>query len=476
MEFFNALSDWLWTYVVITMLVGCAIYFTWNLRGVQFTMLPTMLRNLWTPSPLPTSPEGDSRSLSPGGDGRGPFHKSVSSFQAFAISLSSRVGTGNLAGVASAIFVGGPGAVFWMWVMALLGASTAFMEATLAQLFKRRGKESFYGGPAYYMKFGLKRPWMGALFACLIIYGFGLSNQIVQSNTLCDAISDAFHVPMHYVAVGLALLTLVIIFGGIHRIARFCAMIVPFMALGYILLALYILVVNVTEIPAMLSLIVRSAFGWEQAAGGAVGIAVMQGVKRGLFSNEAGEGSAPNAAATATIPHPVQQGLLQSLGVFTDTLVICTCTAFIILLSGLYADGSDGIILTSHAMEHHLGRFGGWFLVAAIFLFAYSTIIANYFYGETNVRYICNKSWAVAVFRCLSGAVVLMGGFMSLQQAWSIVDLAMALMTITNLVAVLLLSRYAFRLLKDFKEQRRQGKEPLFDPNLFPEADLEGWR
>lgn len=476
MEFFNALSDWLWTYVVITMLVGCAIYFTWNLRGVQFTMLPTMLRNLWTPSPLPTSPKGDSRSLSPGGDGRGPFHKSVSSFQAFAISLSSRVGTGNLAGVASAIFVGGPGAVFWMWVMALLGASTAFMEATLAQLFKRRGKESFYGGPAYYMKFGLKRPWMGALFACLIIYGFGLSNQIVQSNTLCDAISDAFHVPMHYVAVGLALLTLVIIFGGIHRIARFCAMIVPFMALGYILLALYILVVNVTEIPAMLSLIVRSAFGWEQAAGGAVGIAVMQGVKRGLFSNEAGEGSAPNAAATATIPHPVQQGLLQSLGVFTDTLVICTCTAFIILLSGLYADGSDGIILTSHAMEHHLGRFGGWFLVAAIFLFAYSTIIANYFYGETNVRYICNKSWAVAVFRCLSGAVVLLGGFMSLQQAWSIVDLAMALMTITNLVAVLLLSRYAFRLLKDFKKQRRQGKEPQFNPDLFPEADLEGWR
>ena len=219
MEFFNALSDWLWTYVVITMLVGCAIYFTWNLRGVQFTMLPTMLRNLWTPSPLSTSPEGDSRSLSPRGDGRGPFHKSVSSFQAFAISLSSRVGTGNLAGVASAIFVGGPGAVFWMWVMALLGASTAFMEATLAQLFKRRGKESFYGGPAYYMKFGLKRPWMGALFACLIIYGFGLSNQIVQSNMLCDAISDAFHVPMHYVAVGLALLTLVIIFGGIHRIA-----------------------------------------------------------------------------------------------------------------------------------------------------------------------------------------------------------------------------------------------------------------
>ena len=460
-DLITSISDWLWTYIVITTLVGCALYFTWNLRAVQFTMLPTMLRNLFRPSDQPLESIGK---------------RKISSFQAFAISLSSRVGTGNLAGVASAIFVGGPGAVFWMWVMALLGASTAFMEATLAQLFKRKGKECFYGGPAYYMKYGLKQPWMGVLFALLIIYGFGLSNQIVQSNTLCDAISDTFQIPMKYVAGGLTLLTLAIIFGGIQRIARFCAMIVPFMAIGYILLALYILIANFTQIPAMLSLIVRSAFGWEQAAGGAVGIAVMQGVKRGLFSNEAGEGSAPNAAATATISHPVYQGLLQSLGVFTDTLVICTCTAFIILLSGLYTDGSDGIILTGHAMEHHLGHFGGWFLMAAIFLFAYSTIIANYFYGETNVRYITEKTWAITLFRLLSGVVVLMGGFMTLQQAWCIVDLAMALMTITNLIAVLLLSRYAFRLLKDFREQKKKGKEPVFNPDLFPEADLEGWR
>ncbi len=470
-EFITAVSDVLWTYVVITMLVGCALYFTWNLKAVQFTMLPTMLKNLWTPSNSPL--KGEDLIPLPLREGKG---RSVSSFQAFAISLSSRVGTGNLAGVASAIFVGGPGAVFWMWVMALLGAATAFMEATLAQLFKRHGKDSFYGGPAYYMKYGLKRPWMGILFACLIIYGFGLANQLVQSNTLCDALSNSFHVPIHYVAIGLALMTLIIIFGGIHRIARFCAMIVPFMAIGYIFLALYILIVNFTHIPSMMSLIVRSAFGWEQAAGGAVGIAIMQGVKRGLFSNEAGEGSAPNAAATATIHHPVQQGLLQSLGVFTDTLVICTCTAFIILLSGLYTGQDDGIILTGHAMEHHLGSFGGWFLMAAIFLFAYSTIIANYFYGETNVRYITKKPWAVTVFRLLSGIVVLMGGFMTLQQAWSIVDLAMALMTILNLIAVCMLSRYAFRLLKDFKEQRRQGKEPQFNPDLFPEADLEGWR
>lgn len=461
-ELLNAINDALWTYVVITMLVGCALYFTWNLHVVQFTMLPTMIRNLFKPNDQPFESFGKLK---------------ISSFQAFAISLSSRVGTGNLAGVASAIFVGGPGAVFWMWIMALLGAATAFMEATLAQLFKRKGKESFYGGPAYYMKYGLKRPWMGILFAVLIIFGFGLANQLVQSNTLCDAISNSFQIPMRYVAGGLALITLLIIFGGIKRIARFCAWIVPFMALGYLFLAIYILVINLTEIPAMLSLIIRSAFGWEQAAGGAVGMAIMQGVKRGLFSNEAGEGSAPNAAATATIPHPVTQGLLQSLGVFTDTLVICTCTAFIILLSGLYKKeyGYDGIILTGHAMEHHLGSFGGWFLMAAIFLFAYSTIIANYFYGETNIRFICNKPWAVFIFRILSGIVVLLGGFMTLQETWSIVDLAMALMTILNLIAVVLLSKYAFRLLQDFQKQRKEGKKPVFHKDLFPDADLEAW-
>ena len=442
------------------MLVGCAIYFTWNLRAVQFTMLPTMIRNLFKPSDETFEKIGK---------------KKVSSFQAFAISLSSRVGTGNLAGVASAIFVGGPGAVFWMWVMALLGASTAFMEATLAQLFKRKGMVSFYGGPAYYMKYGLKRPWMGVLFACLIIFGFGMANQLVQSNTLCDAISDNLHIPINYVAMVIALMTLIIIFGGIQRIALFCAWIVPFMALGYLLLAIYILLINITEIPAMLSLIIRSAFGWEQAAGGAVGVAIMQGIRRGLFSNEAGEGSAPNAAATATIDHPVTQGLLQSLGVFTDTLVICTCTAFIILLSGLYTENYDGIILTSHAMEHHLGSFGSWFLLAAIFLFAYSTIIANYFYGETNVRYICDKSWAVFIFRLISGVVVLLGGYMTLQQTWSIVDLAMALMTILNLIAVVWLSKYAFRLLQDYLQQRKEGKDPVFHKDLFPNADLEAW-
>ncbi len=452
----------LWSYIVITMLVVCAFYFTWGLRGVQFTKLGEMFRNLFHNGQDTNMPS--------------THRKHISSFQAFAVSLSSRVGTGNLAGVASAIFVGGPGAIFWMWVMAMLGASTAFMEATLAQLFKRHGKTSFYGGPAFYMQYGLGKRWMGILFAISIICGFGLSNQLVQSNTLCDAIADTFSVNVHIVAIVLMFLTLFIIFGGIHRIARFSSIVVPIMALGYLLIAIYVLAVHITEIPGIVMLIVKSAFGWEQAAGGTVGMAITMGVRRGLFSNEAGEGSAPNAAATASVSHPVKQGLLQSLGVYTDTLLVCSCTAFIILLSGLYNGTDDGIILTSRAMDYHLGSMGRWFLTLAITLFAYSTIIGNYFYGESNVRFISSKTWPLVVFRLASGAVVLAGGYITLQEAWTIVDLLMAIMTILNLIAVVLLGRYAFRLLEDYLEQRRQGKDPVFDPDMFPEADIEAWR
>ncbi len=454
----NLISDSLWTYVVIPMLVGCAVYFTWNLKAVQFTRLGEMIREMF-------------QGTKPSRTGE----KHISSFQAFAVSLSSRIGTGNLAGVASAIFIGGPGAVFWMWMMALLGAATAFMESTLAQLFKRRGKDSFYGGPAYYMQHGLGKRWMGIIFAILMIYGFGMANQIIQSNTLCDAIGQAFHIQKTEVAMGLTVMTLLIIFGGIQRIARFSAMVVPMMAVGYLILAVYIMAVNIQQIPDMLMLIVRSAFGWEQAAGGTVGMAIMQGVKRGLFSNEAGEGSAPNAAATATTSHPVKQGLMQSLGVFTDTLLVCTCTAFIILLSGLYNGQDDGIILTANAMNHHLGALGSWFLTAAIFLFAYSTIIANYFYGEANLRFINDNPRIIFCFRIVTAGVVLYGGFVTLQEAWSMVDIAMALMTFLNLIAVLLLSRYAFRLLEDYIEQKRQGKNPVFHRSLFPDADIEAW-
>ncbi|MCF0197964.1 MAG: alanine:cation symporter family protein [Bacteroidaceae bacterium] len=460
----DKIQSFLWTYVVIVLLIGGALYCTWQLRGVQFTRVGEMLRMLFQ------SAQTDAEVQDHGG-------RRINSFQAFAVSLSSRVGTGNLAGVASAIAVGGPGAVFWMWVMALLGAGTAFVESVLAQLYKRKGSDSFYGGPAYYMQHGLHCRWMGILFAVCMIFGFGLANQVMQSNTLCDALGMSFSVAPMHVAVALTVMTLLIVFGGIQRISKFAALVVPFMALGYLALSVYICLANITQVPAMLALIVRSAFGIDQAVGGAFGLAVMQGIKRGLFSNEAGEGSTPNAAATATISHPVKQGLLQSLGVFTDTLVICSCSAFVILLSGLYDQGEDGILLTRSAMSHHLGSFGSWFLTAAIFLFAYTTIIANYFYGETNIRYITSRRWAVTVFRLVTGVVVLAGGYFTLAQAWSIVDLAMALMTIINMVALLLLSRHAFRLLRHYIACQREGRPTVFHRSDMPDIadDLEGW-
>ena len=455
-ELLNIINDYLWTHIVITLLVFCALYFTFRLKGVQFSRIGDMLRVIVE---------------KPGGQKIGSFH-------AFAVSLSSRVGTGNLAGVASAIFVGGPGAVFWMWMMALFGAATAFVEATLAQLYKRRGEDSFYGGPAYYMQHGLHRKWMGVLFAVLITITFGMANQIVQSNTLCGALADSFAIDAKWIGITISTATLIIIFGGIRRISHFASIVVPFMAIGYVIIAVIVILMNITEIPAMIVLIVKSAFGLEQAVGGAFGMAVMQGVKRGLFSNEAGEGSAPNAAAIAHTSHPVKQGLLQSLGVFTDTIVVCTCTAFIILLSGIYDSGRDGIILTKYALEHHIGPAGGLFVTAAIFLFAYSTIIANYFYGETNIRFITKSKNAINLFRIITGLTVMTGAMMTLQEAWSIVDLAMGIMTVVNLWAIIELSPKVFALLRNYLSQKREGKDPEFHSHMMPEVvdDLECWK
>lgn len=464
-DILNALNDCLWTYVVITLLVFCALYFTFRIRGVQFRLLRDMCRI------VVDRPRHDGQEKTADGKEAEDELKKIGSFQAFAVSLSSRVGTGNLAGVASAIFIGGPGAVFWMWMMALFGAATAFVEATLAQLYKRRGKDSFYGGPAYYMQYGLHRKWMGVLFAVLITITFGMANQIVQSNTLCTAIADAMAVDIRWIGASLTIATLVVIFGGIKRISHFASIVVPFMALGYVAIALVVIAINVTQVPAMMVLIVKNAFGVDQAVGATIGMVVMQGVKRGLFSNEAGEGSAPNAAAIAHTSHPVKQGLLQSLGVFADTIVVCSCTAFIVILSGLYTADYDGIILTKYALEAHVGKVGGVFVTIAIFLFAYSTIIANYFYGETNIRFITGRKSAILVFRVVTGLMVMAGALVSLQEAWSIVDLAMGVMTIVNLVAVIQLSPKAFVLLKDYLSQRRAGRDPQFHRSMMPDAE-----
>lgn len=471
MHLLNQINDFIWTYLCIGLLVFCALLFTIRLKGLQFTMIGDMIKMLFKQESPSNSPK-EGRQITP--------------FQAFAVALSSRVGTGNLAGVASAIAIGGPGAVFWMWVMALLGSATAFVESTLAQLYKRRGEDAFYGGPAYYMQHGLHRRWMGVLFAVLITVTFGMANQLVQSNTLCDILSDTLAVDIRWVGAALTLLTLVVIFGGIQRISHFAALCVPFMAVGYLLISLVIICMNISALPHVFRLIIDNAFGLEQAAGGMVGTAILQGVKRGLFSNEAGEGSAPNAAAIATTSHPVKQGLLQALGVFTDTLVICSCTAMIILISGLYDNGSDGIILTTQALESEIGVAGRWFITAAIFLFAYSTIIANYFYGETNIRFVTNNNndggrkqrQYILGFRLITGVTIIAGAYMTLQTAFTLVDIVMGLMTITNLIAILLLFPKVRTLLDDYKTQRRQGKDPKFSKQIFDEQtqrDIIAW-
>ena len=453
-EGIGAINEVLWSYVLIIMLLGCAIWFTLRGKFVQFRMIREMVRLL-----------GDSTQKAAGGE------KHISSFQAFAVSLASRVGTGNLAGVATAVAVGGPGAVFWMWLIALLGSSSAFVESTLAQLYKVKGKDSFIGGPAYYMERGLGWRWMGVLFAILISITFGFAFNSVQSNTICAAWENSFGIDHQWMGLGITALTLLTIFGGIQRIARVSSIVVPIMALGYIALALGVVLINITELPDVIRTIVSSAFGWEQALGGTVGAALMQGIKRGLFSNEAGMGSAPNVAATAHVTHPVKQGLIQALGVFSDTLVICTCTAFIILFSGVPLDGSlNGVQLTQAALSAEVGNAGGIFVALAILLFAFSSIIGNYYYGEANIRFITSRPSVLLVYRLLVGGMVLFGALASLDLAWSLADVTMGLMTICNLIAIALLSKQAFLLLQDYVQQKRSGtKSPVFTRDRIPE-------
>ncbi len=462
-ELITTINDVIWSYVLIVALVGCGVWFTWRTRFVQFRMVGEMLR-LLTESAVDTA--------------KGTKH--ISSFQAFAVSVATRVGTGNLAGVATAIAIGGPGAVFWMWIIALIGSATAFVESTLAQLYKQKHKDSFIGGPAYYIQKGLKQRWMAVLFAILITLQFGLSNNSIQANTICGAMQEAFGWSPLWVGIALAAMALLIVFGGIQRIASVSSILVPVMAVGYIILAVVIIAMNIQQIPEVFKVIVTNAFGIGQIAGGGIGAAMMNGVKRGLFSNEAGEGSAPNVAATATTTHPVKQGLIQALGVFTDTLLVCSCTAFIILISGLYqVPELNGIALTQSALQSEVGNVGPIFVAIAIFLFAFSSIIGNYYYGEANIRFITDNSSVMTIYRlCSGGLMVVFGAIASFELVWNIVDFFMAFLTACNLIAIVLLGRYAFRLLDDYRQQKKKGiKEPVFHRSQLPEIEdeIECW-
>ena len=478
-DILTQINDILWTYVIMVVLVCCGLWFTWRMRFVQFRMLGEMVRLLT-----------DASVSSVSGSRQSSTKKHISSFQAFAVSVASRVGTGNLAGVATAIAVGGPGAVFWMWVMALVGGATAFVESTLGQLFKQHAGDYFIGGPAYYISKGMRycswKPlrnsgrWMSVLFAILITLTFGLANNTTQANTICGAMSQAFGLSPVAVGAVIAVMALIVVFGGIHRVASVSAFLVPLMAIGYFFLAVYIVVMNITAVPHVLKVIVEDAFGFSQVVGGGIGAAMMNGIKRGLFSNEAGEGSAPNAASTADVTHPVKQGLIQALGVFTDTLLVCSCTAFIILLSGLYESPElNGINLTQSALQSNIGTAGPVFIAVAIFLFAFSSIIANYYYGEANIRFMTKSRSVITVYRIFSGGVmVMLGALVTLDMAWNMVDFCMALLTVCNLVAIIALGKYAFRLLDDYRVQKRQGiRDPQFHRNDMPDIadELECW-
>lgn len=446
--------------LLVVLLAICGVWFTVRTRGVQFRMLGEMIRLVFQSTGKP-------------GEGR-----HISSFQAFNVSLATRIGTGNLAGVATAIAIGGPGAIFWMWVMAIIGSANAFVESTLAQLYKIRGKSAFIGGPAYYINKGIKKHWFAVIFAVAIILDFGLTNNMVQSNTISLAFTQAFGVSSVWMSVVLTVLTLLVIFGGIHRIARVSTVVVPFMAIVYLVVTVAVIVMRFDRIPDVIMLIIDNAFGMGQAIGGGVGTAIIMGFKRGLFSNEAGEGSAPNAAAVATVSHPVKQGLIQALGVFTDTLLVCTCTAFIILCSGLFNSGANGIELTQLSLTNEIGAIGSPLIAVLIFFFAFSSIIGNYYYGECNLYFMTRSRKVLFVFRVLVGVLVLVGALSTLDLAWALVDFFMVVMTVCNLIAILLLGKYAVRCFEDYRRQRREGKDPVYHASSIPEIadDTECWQ
>lgn len=436
-------NDILWSYVIIVLLITIGVYFTLRTKFVQIRFFRDMLRLIVKKSN--------------GSDGN-----TISSFQAFCISTASRVGTGNLAGVAIAVAIGGPGAVFWMWLIAIIGSATGFVESTLGQIYKVKDKNGFRGGPAYYMEKALHMRWLGVIFAMLITISFGLVFNSVQANTIAAALHEAFGIQTSVVGVVLAILTTIIVFGGLKRLAKITEWMVPIMAGGYILLALYIMLTNLAALPKVFSLIFTSAFDMQAATGGGIGAVMLTGIKRGLFSNEAGMGSIPNAAATADVAHPVEQGLVQAFGVFVDTLMVCSATAFIIMLSGSMGQGLTGVALLQAALSEHMGVWAKSFIAVIVFLFAFSSIIGNYYYGQTNIEFIKTSPTWILIYRIFVVGMVLFGALAKISFVWDLADLFMALMALMNIIVIGMLGKYAFAALRDYTKQKKAGIAPVF--------------
>lgn len=458
-DFLSFISEILWGSVMIYLLLGCGIWFTWRTGYIQFRYIRQFSKSL-------------KASLKPGEGG-------LTSFQVLCISLAARVGSGNLAGVALAITVGGPGAVFWMWVAAIIGMASSFAECSLAQLYKERDANGqFRGGPAWYMTRGLGMRWMGVLFSLFLLLAYGLIFNTVQANSMAHALNYAFDVPLNFTGVVVAFFALLVMMRGMKGVARLSQWLVPLMGLVWVVTCLLISLWHIGEMPEIINMIIRSAFGLQEAAAGAVGYSVSQaitsGFQRSMFSNEAGMGSTPNAAAAAASfpPHPAAQGIVQMIGVLIDTIVICSASAMVVLLSGhgTKTTGYDGIQLIQHAMSVLVGSWGASFVAIVMIMFAFTSIVANYVYAENNLIFLrCNKPWAIWLLRIGTLLMVVIGSQLSLPVVWQMADVIMALMAITNLSAILLLSPVVRIIARDYLRQRKLGVTPVFDPDYYPE-------
>ncbi len=458
---FNGIGDATWGWSLIPFLVVLGVFFTLASGLVQFRFFKRMF--------------GVLSGKQAGAEGH------VSSREALLVSVGGRVGGGNIAGVAVAITLGGPGAVFWMWAIALIGMATSLFECSLAQIYKRSDEDGTYrGGPAQYILHGLGQnyKWLAMVYAVSMIAAFALGFNAFQGNTVAGAVQDSLGIDRLWTGLGLGILTGFVVYGGIKRIAHVADVVVPIMAIGYIGMAVIVILINIGDIPAVLVMIVQNAFGFEEAVGGGMGAAIANGVRRGLFSNEAGLGSAPNVAAVAYVHHPISQGIVQSFAVFIDTIIICSCTAFMILLGDVYVAGAadvDGVVLTQQSLVSHMGEWSQYFLTAAILLFAFSSIIYNYYLGENALMVFTESSMSRHILRILIVLLVFLGA--SAPGATAVFffsDPMMGILALANLLAIAMLFPVGLRVLNDYREQLKQGKEhPVFDPAKFPDLDID---
>ena len=464
-DILGQINDLMYTYLLLFLLLGTGLYFSIRSRFAQVRLMKEGFRILTEKAEVE--------------DGK----RQVSSFQALMISTASRVGTGNIAGIATAIAAGGPGAVFWMWVMAVIGSASAFIESTLAQVYKTKDGKDFRGGPSYYMEKALGKRWMGVLFSVLLIICFAYGFNGLQSYNMSSALE--YYIPGYsessypmIVGLILAVGTGLIIFGGVHRIGFITSVMVPIMAGAYLLMGLFTIVTHLPQLPGVFAMILSEAFDFQAIFGGMAGSAVVIGIKRGLFSNEAGMGSAPNAAASASVSHPAKQGMVQVISVFIDTLLICSATAMMLLLSGVQVEAGvlDGIPVVQKAISANVGTWGIHFITASIFAFAFSSLIGNYYYAESNILFIKNNKVLLFVFRCTCLLAVFLGAQADFSLVWNLADITMGCMAIVNIIAILLLGNIALKVLKDYETQKKAGKNPVFKAENVGIKNTDCWK